>query len=1646
MSQQQGADRNRQPNSDKRGMSRRSFILGTATSAATAAILQFLPRVEGGYLAPLSSALGPTTALAVEDTETYYFQVVGADQVGIHVADVSSLDAQGSGTPVKGALVTVTSRFNGAQATATTDSKGNVIISLEGLAVTDDDGKLLDDIYQCNAEISVTTPDARLKMRDFSCGLVCLEGASGVVIGTHKLLTAEQVYIERFTFDDWDIHYEQDSFLRSKFNNVDHTFCVRIKGVPSKASIGKVKLTFSDAKTLKQVISPIEASVDYDASNKLATAMINGKFLQTGEDQCLTSDDVIIETTFTVDGTTYSSKAELGITDTPIDETVLNGSLVPMLTDANSIFTFTATGNWPCFNGLSFTIFSPSFPLQVYTSLFATMVGLGVDARTKDDKGRPDGDAWEKDHEGNIKERYNRMYDKNMAEFKRRRRTPAMPFRDKHGVPARYHSFGCVDANVIARVVLGIQYWGFEGQGKDLKRIFSGGVTAEMGIDVKGSYTWEFMAGPVPLYVSISIGLVFLPSFTFKATQLRTTSQRTLELNTLTYSLDDAFAINLKLTFNATFGAGIKGIISGGISATLTIPHYFGWGENGGDKKANPHITIGGTFLLELFVETFLCKLSAQVWSYNDPNWFNNWNTDGESSTLLTGEDAWADANPRFRLTQPDGSYRHSVLMDNAGRVLVGDPVESLMPVSETQLHEAREADAVRTGTEDAGIDEAAESARFVPVSGQEGVFRRDDGTCVHTGMIPRLVIDENGNVSSELVPSKSCNTFTFDEELLTQAEPVEESDEGVAEEDVQPEAEAAEGAIAAQSNDDAGMDIPADELSLEVDANAVVQTESDAEEDVLSAMAVLAPDAATVTEAEEDLDAGVDTVEVTGDANEGTSNIEAQDLEENALAAQADPSPEEDAVASFTGDPLLGFALGAGEEYSYQYVDGKTTGAVCGEPGVAGIHEQNGVVPSVDVVIYDSVFADPRQRIVTLGDTPYLFRVVTVTYPTAEGTYCRSRVVGSRFDLNTRTWGLPKVIEYSSGDKNLPRVDIFDYDFDIVANPQGGAWVQNAAACLVVTGGLRTGDEDGDGPTIHDIVSKPTVAVVLIDENLNVLNRSVRYVDSMYGIGVKHMICNPRIVDGFSMGGTTGVLAYSFMHRMAEFAQDLMTSNASVSFGVGYCYVRDGKLAFACNTSDAVMLSSSVTSMEIVAGDAVAGSYDALLTLLFLRPDGYDVCSATIPSGGTFDDLEIRQNVCSQDSLPEIKPWPHHGSFLYVMERTPSEAGGLDYHLYEGTYDVGSTGQTGFKSRRVDLAGLQGAAFTVSPSGSFLFYYETFRGDPGDDVDPKTLERTSSNLEIYRIMAARFYDGTFTEDFPFCELDHPVDQFVVTSITEKGTTIIANEIYDPDHSLGRMHYISIPHLLSAEVKAFSQMEDFVYSGRECPFQVDMINQGNLPIGGFTLELLDPDRGNEVVSRAHIGQIQPSDILLTASSRDWAESLGMEGDAVSDLKLSIAEEQGMFMPGKPMSYQVIFSIPEDWRSKDTSDLKSVGLNITDAWTPGISTQDDADDGSVAKFFLEEGTQGEVRLHSAQTAAILYDPVESWKKEEGGGGNGGHSDPLPQTSDLSAITSQVGLALGGLGALFAGYSARRTQVEREEREEHERRTEGEDGIS
>lgn len=1502
--------------------------------------MALMPSTPDGCLVPLAYAEGEDGLFAQSDPQ-FTFKVVAPDEVGFHVVDVAHPDSQGNYPPVVGMEITLTlndedaKEANKKSVSGITESDGSVLISIDDLVKRGEDGKLKTATYQCYAELSMkTTDNAPVKMRDFSTGRMFFMGQTAQVIGAHAY-TEGELYIERLTFNDADVHYSEGEWLRAAANDVDHAFLVRIKGnvsgdVPSKLNVYMA----SDKTRATKMIDEVTSKAILINHDGYTVVSFTDKFLHVDDNnkRCLPEGNLVVTFDFDVGSSmTLSTDIRMSVKNAPLEATKYTGQLMPFPSSSSSLFSFETSWKSPVFNGVDISFVAPWFPFRCYMTPIMVILGFGLDLDLLDsDKGAI---PWGRTA-GDIYGHWKGVYQNQCNSISTAMRSLRQPYLNPDWNPDDPNSscrtnkkaMGFAGVTFIIQAIASINI-------EDNKTNPSGNVMLRLGVSASGTFTVQFTLGPVPMFASFSLGFSIVFNATFEHEGVPTSIQPVLDVNDIRMRSANINTLTMTPTINVSVGAGLSGVASICVSATLSFPQSFIWGEAGREGKAEPHVMHSVVIKFELVIQFLFFKASFNIWSYSETSSDNTLELEPAAAADGALDGSWGEGGPRFLLTHADGTKRHTVTMSQSEMraASIEDFIDDLVVVDDNTLEHTKEA-----------------VARLAMKAQEEG--GPTSSKRVHAYKEPIVMLDDEGNIVVELRDSPTAHTLEFG-------------------------------------------------------------------------------------------------------ANPQGEVFEAQDSEALESGVGLD-------MQAFDSD-FLASAFGGLEQevtkvYDYDYVDGKTTYAPCTMGGVNGISDDDGIIPTADTTIYEGVYSNARHRIVEIGGQTWLFRIVSVEYPLGDTTVKRNRLAASCLDTTSMTWGKPTVLEYASTDSSVWRAMMHDYDFDLVTCPDGEQWVSDAKAAIVVVGGLRQSD------SVVDALANQTVSTLLVNDQMQVVRCNTRRASALHNDPSDtkaYAVDMVRIVDGFAPHNASGVYGIVFVLRSADVAGNLLGDQAVYSFALGYFFARESYLSFSIKWNDkgspnGWVLGSTIRDVICTSGGSTSSS--AVLKVVFVKDGGYEAWSAVMLSGQVFDDVTVRRNVLSTQPVPALQPWPGRGTFLFTKHRPDNPDESTDYHLYAGDFDpLGGVDLEGLSETVVDSGAVKIATFVPSPSGNYIFAFESFRA-PANSAN--------GLHDTYRIMACRYVDRSFTEEFPFANLSHTIDQLQVLAANQGNASVFLTlEITDADKSEGKINYLSVPHCLAAEAEAFAPDQYFAFPGKTCTFQVDVRNHGNMIIGGFDVEMYkigDDGKTETYVGTAHVNQIDPNKIVLNATNSDWATvakhaSTSANGDPLEamaevegSLALSEAAQNGQLMPGQLMSYMVDFDIPSGWKDKVT-----VGIRIAKAWAYGINAMSDTDivehyhEGVVDTVFIDCDASGtnsvydpEERIQWGGTGGSSGGGQWSGSSNSSGvgsnGGSGGIKRRLPDTGDTLGVARPVGLALGGVGSALMAYSTRRAQVEREQRERQE----------
>ena len=758
---------------------------------------------------------------------------------------------------------------------------------------------------------------------------------------------------------------------------------------------------------------------------------------------------------------------------------------------------------------------------------------------------------------------------------------------------------------------------------------------------------------------------------------------------------------------------------------------------------------------------------------------------------------------------------------------------------------------------------------------------------------------------------------------------------------------------------------------------------------------------------------------------------VSVEELAETA-ESKAVAGPVSNGVADWTvtaqDEDLVTYALDdivAVDGFTYSDV-GIPSNDTVGHARVKDVSDDGGIIPSVDVKIATG-FSDPRVHVVTVDDRKVLFRIVSVTYPTASGEVARSRLATQVLDENV--WTSPKVIEYDSGLADVSRVDLFDYDFDVA--------VYGTDIGVAVVSGTRTSADGTDFSTVAEVCTNPVMTYLRLGSDLVVKQRRTwRSSDGASASDGFHTFMCPRIVSAVSSPATTvdsgsPLFLIGYVHRSASAAADVMTVSASVMFEA--LIVTDGSMSFSKSASADRVLDSS--------------TYDLLI---YLRSDNVFEMVAVSAKGlapfiaafinGSFG--VSRRSYGFPYQVGGVCAWPHHEGFLFS---------------YDGNLYGGTLGDSKLGMRRLNPENSRIDAFAIDDSGLFLYYSDNSVGKVGQTYDT-SLKRTDISRQRFRIMAARYVpksdvdDEGFTHPFPLAVLPHAADALACLAQAGSACAFVVTSITDMSKSVADLYYVDVPKVTCATVIDFDCIDSVVCAGDKAAFDVSVRNDGNQRLAGFTFSLYDGDSTSSTNTAVSVVKLDFSSDNVQRS--DWEY---LHGVPTNDADPT----DGSFEPGDVCVCRVKFDIPASWsgtknvRVGAESDAP-LATSMTAQSNETLAPQDEEEDPELLESIIEhlmmyqDCPSDGLEILSSDTADLtsLSDAPVTIERTSGGSGTsatsvvsgasgslGSSEQRLPDTGDAtSGLVTPASLALGALAAGFAAYSARRVELERGDEEE------------
>lgn len=740
---------------------------------------------------------------------------------------------------------------------------------------------------------------------------------------------------------------------------------------------------------------------------------------------------------------------------------------------------------------------------------------------------------------------------------------------------------------------------------------------------------------------------------------------------------------------------------------------------------------------------------------------------------------------------------------------------------------------------------------------------------------------------------------------------------------------------------------------------------------------------------------------------------------------------------------------LGALDGYDYSYI-GTPPDQGALTVGVEGIADQGGMRPTLDALIAQDVFSDPRQKIVVYKGQPYLFRLLNVDYGN-DG--ARSRLAAQKFNLDTGQAESPVILQfplmvpdaYHGTTKNLARIDTFDYDFDILANEVESNTLQ-AGIYVLLSSGARP---EGDASTLAQVFSSPVMTLARFDEALACqIVRSWSIEKNQAG---RYCSCScPRLfkMTAPSAGKQHDILAVIYLSRYgatpeATVPNDLEGSAAGVRV-----------LAWAANALyGSLSLPQHRTTYDISGAGLDEDGWLAIFARSrqpYSNPDNPDqqYASATSITSlyiGSFHPFAGRfvQNVVNSTELENCVPWTGHSELL-TLKQGILHAASFDKNTADCTLD----------SRQVGPSDIQMTTFRISPDGNAVIYAENVEGKGGQEFDEHGNAAGDIAVKRHRIMGSIFVEGLFSTPFPIAELDHSIDSLsnISGGASYDSYAFAYSIIKDMATSRADVRFANVPAVASATPLSLVSDKEFVLAGSTAEkFTMTIRNDGNVIITGCCVEFRDSNTRGLVNRKDHF-KFESDTVVAsiwnpelhddgTGSTIDVEPHYPDEAIAATGVEgvhvLANPVSSGALLPGATSTYRIEFPIPKDWRGTKQTYIVLKDFRYI---IPGTRLSSEAD-GDLLQYSLPHDQcptcEFDVQQSVEPSGDGLGDAIvvkNGAPAGEGENPNDAHGDGQKDGDHAFAQTGdRGGLAVAGLVATaaaagFAAYSARRHAIE------------------
>ena len=1638
-------------------ISRRSFFEVMAGSIVS------LPVLAGGLI------VGPTAALAEEseDEEAFDYDafddmdtgkdapakytiidVVRPYEVGFIAVDITQVVPDNNGKDSfqrvtgKKVHVKVISRY-GDHKTAENDTNENGIANIDIKQLAENPQKLnVDNLesYAMNATVQVTCDG----YRPFETSLMRVEGGTGLMVPLHPV-DEKGVWPYRASFDDWDVLYTKNKFVRSAAQTEDHTIQIVARGVASTSPV-TVELLVEGEKKSRQ-------SVQATPANGEVTATFKGHFLQLDSDAVLPLDKIF--KVLLRDGSTqYAWTLSLVLEDAVVNEPVSkeNVKLSPFNTAGTS--KPGADIKWPSsaplVGGGGLKFWTPDLPVGLYFNPFgyAQITIKSPSWGYQNDNGEVSKSGWGKYPVKSVSDQWNKMLsttkvmgDKTNALVSKPGGIQQLDLFKNFSLKANFQFVACAK-------------WDKE------KRLFQGEASGQILVAANFTITENFFAGPIPVLISFGLDASFIAALNAACYSAAVKKDEPI-LDVITDIsrwqwdyMNTGFTMTFNLTPFLSVGVGIRGVASISVKGSITLTLFFGVPMGTQPKNLpSPHFTAGWSAQISLVLHLFLFTENFVLKDFKYSSFYDNWK--GKDEGIIAQEDMAGDLLEAMSLD--DIMSNMKIITDGMLRSTLDVKLNSSGMKAQGEEPEAFDWDD-RVREEVIPLEDGTPMTYLVFNNGGKGFLAQlmEEYSAEEANPSDEAAAADGAAAPEEAVPAEATAPATA--EAAPAEEPALDALSGEAALD-EGNATAAAGAIASMAMADAAIaEEPGQELVAQTEGNEATAVEPDGSETL----------AAEETSPEADAAEPIAEQPAEQQETESELQLDAEDESEN-LEAQAEASEEAD---------------------GYWLVSMADEGLA--NPGVASLGSEGGVRPSSDIKVFSNVFGDPRTKIVSIAisinvdaamgidgksqtnasyhldlKSTLSFRIAAVELANGQ---VRTRVVMNVIDGNER--GTSRVLEFDTKPgTGIDHDELYDYDFDIdVLNYSETSSHATSAASLdmlaitVVSGRRQQGDNTPLANAATDLVfschmyllmdllgynadaQKVANAPIVVrppgsNTSFSLRGAQITGTDASYA----HSISSLQIVrEGSKINEAKWIV--SFLDRRSKNASDVLSKEkgkVDIRLGIAICDFFDKAGLRAVSTDSTHQKFGDIEDLSIfehVLYPKIGNDY----TIMLRGSEQAHYYLVNIDVGKAA--LGNAKKCNSYDATTRLIYWPRNNAFLLSypkdesqLKKDPRERDYSSWTLQKATWSNDQTPK--LQMTPIGPENFNISSFALNDAGTFMFWPEARESDVDRVFNPEGEANERERPASYHIMACRMWKGSFSDPFIMADLPHDTDVLTVLK-TSRGATIemLGTEFVKGSeglHNAANIWYTSVPSVRSATAVGCEAVSPFVSPDANAIFHVAIRNDGNAFIKGCKLTLC--------VKRAEsndFDRVESASASVTFSKDTIQES---NWNPMVNGKLTNVEPDFSLAPGKTSVHTVTVKIPADWQGeKKVLFVASEPVKADDGLTP----QAEGDLVEV-EFSIEPGDYQVIQSRTAPDddynmrymETIQIEPasdeelywqspvtiVEEKPKSKGGAKSGSGSKSLPATGDPYNGTLGVGMA--ALGAAMLAYERRRAENER-----------------